>query len=129
LEPVLRRRDGHRPGPLPGGLWRPGARLAGQAPFDWSVGLEYRRETLRLSNNWGGPGLIGDRTVLDATQNRPWALVRVGHTFPGAGVQPFLAASVGAALSQAGADGKLGENLVKALAPRTELALQAGLRF
>jgi hypothetical protein len=97
-----------------------GVRLANHLLVDWSVGVEGRAESLRLAAASG---------TLSTTLTRPWAEASVGYTFPSPILKPFVAVSWSLALSKVSNDGTFDNKLAQALAPRAELALQAGIRF
>ena len=106
-----------------------GARLSARLPIDWSLGLEYRWESYRLENGYENAFSTNNSAVLDTNQGRPWVHARIGYSFPVPVIQPFVAAVGAYALTQTRADGSFGSTLLKSMAPRTEVALQAGIRF
>ena len=97
-----------------------GARLAGQIPLDWTLGFEFRSESLRLSSLAG---------TLNTTLDRPWLQAGLGYTFPGVGIKPFLAVTWALALTHVANDGGYDTNFLRSMAPKSEVAVQAGARF
>ena len=107
-----------------------GARLAGTVPFVWSVGLEVRAEYFRLSNGYENVYSAHNNATVSIHQNRPWIVGRIGYAFPGIGIHPFVAASLGISQSKAeDIPGNFDADLLKAMAPNVEFGVQAGLRF
>jgi hypothetical protein len=97
-----------------------GARLAGHLLIDWGVGVEARSESLRL---------VSDPGTLSTTLTRPWVEGAVGFTIPSPVIKPFVAVTWALALSKVTNDGGYDTKLVQSMAPKSELALQVGIRF
>jgi hypothetical protein len=88
-----------------------------------SVGVDYRWDKLEYSFS----GLSASTTY-----GRPWARANLGFAIPSPVVKPFVGLEVAAALSSKsiGATGPAtDEDALKALAPKLQIGLYAGIRF
>jgi predicted porin len=97
--------------------WSVGAMFNFKAGVAIGAGIEYRNETLT-----SGP----DST----TYGRPWARANVGFAFPTPLVKPFIGLEVAAPMTSKSYDSAASdaENL-KAVAPKMQVGIYAGLRF
>ena len=103
--------------------------LALGAQLDWKflvnihAGVDIRREkaTAELTGGWSQ----------GTTFTRPWASVGVGFSFPAPVVQPFVRLEAAYALRQNDlpSSGSNFEDILRAMAPKYQIGLYAGVRF
>jgi hypothetical protein len=88
-----------------------------------SVGLDYRWD--KMDGSFQG-------AAASTTYGRPWARANIGFAIPSPVVKPFVGLEVAGALSSKSV-GALGpstdEEAMKALAPKLQIGLYAGVRF
>jgi hypothetical protein len=105
--------------------WAAGIAIAFQIPIELEIGLEARSEKIKYGNIGG------------YTYNRPWARANVGYSFQSFGVKPFICFEIAAPListSSTYSNYNSGvyedpEVSTKALAPKLQVGLYAGIRF
>lgn len=100
-----------------------GAQLDWHLGVDFHAGLELRREALKATLGQGD-------IVYDTTTTRPWASVGLGYTFAQPAFHPFIRLEAAQALTHAslGAAWTM-EDLLKSMAPRSQVGLYAGIHF
>lgn len=103
--------------------WSAGAMFNFKAFVAIGAGLEFRSE--RLSATFSG---IGDST----TYNRVWARVNAGFAIPSPVVKPFVGIEAAFPLTTKGSGVGLdasNADALKAMAPKSQFGLYAGIRF
>jgi hypothetical protein len=103
--------------------WAAGAMFNFKAFVAVGAGLEFRSE--KLSGEFGGSS---DST----TYNRVWARVNVGFAIPSPVVKPFVGLEAAFPLATKGSGVEAtasNADLLKAMAPKSQFGLYAGLRF
>jgi len=103
-------------GELKQSFWSAGAMFNFKALVAVGAGLEFRSE--RLSET-------GDST----TYNRVWARVNAGYAFPTPAVKPFIGVEAVFPLSTTDNNFSTTADLLKSLAPRSQVGVYAGIRF
>ncbi len=94
-----------------------GAMFNFKAGIAIGAGVEYRNEKL-------------DNGVTNTTYGRPWARANIGFAFPTPLVKPFLGLEVAAPMTSKSFDATANaEDNLKAVAPKLQVGLYAGLRF
>lgn len=97
--------------------WSAGAMFNFKAVIAVGAGLEFRSESLKESG--------GDST----TYNRVWARVNAGYAFPTPLVKPFIGIEAAFPLSSKSNDFSGTAELLKSLAPKSQIGIYAGIRF
>ncbi|WP_243319908.1 hypothetical protein [Geothrix sp. SG200] len=97
--------------------WSAGAMFNFKAVIAVGAGLEFRSESLKESG--------GDST----TYNRVWARVNAGYAFPTPLVKPFIGIEAAFPLSSKSNDFASAADLLKSLAPKSQIGIYAGIRF
>ncbi len=86
------------------------------APMISGAGPEYRSEPLK--------GL-----VMTTTYGPPWARFNVGYAFPAPLVRPFIGVEAVVPLAYRGGDYGWAADVLKRVAPRSQIGLYGGIRF
>ena len=104
-------------GDLKAGYYAVGAMFTFKALVAVGVGVDYRFEKIEL------PGT-------STTYNRPWARANVGYAFPSPVVKPFIGVEAAFPFTSKSLDmNNSNEDNVKALAPKAQVGIYAGVRF
>jgi hypothetical protein len=106
-----------------------GIRWAGRSLLDWSLGLSYRGEAITLANGFDFQGGDANNKTVSATLWRPWLQGRLGISFPGVGLRPFVGMTWSKAMAGTTAGNAFDADLARHLAPDAELGVEVGLRF
>jgi hypothetical protein len=106
-----------------------GIRWEGSTLLEWSLGMSYRNESIKMENGFEFPGADANNASVSATVWRPWIQGRLGTAFPGIGLKPFLAMTFAKAVGSTTAGSAFDTNLAKHLAPDSELGAEVGIRF
>ncbi len=97
-----------------------GAMFNFKAMVAFGAGIEYRFEKLNVTNSMRS----------DVSYNRPWLRANVGMAFPTPLVKPFVGLEVAAPLMSKSFDPAASyEDSARALAPKLQIGLYAGIRF
>ncbi len=97
--------------------WSLGAMFNFKAGVAIGAGIEYRSEKLSTSTE-------------STTYGRPWARANIGYAIPSPLVKPFFGLEVAAPLTSKSYDaGATDAENLKAIAPKLQLGIYAGLRF
>jgi hypothetical protein len=102
--------------------WSVGAMFNFKAVVAVGAGIEYRSESLAVS----GSGSAN----ISTTYGRPWGRLNAGYAIPSPLVKPFFGLEVAAPLTSKSYDTYAGaEDQLKALAPKLQIGIYAGIRF
>ena len=94
-----------------------GAMMNFKAFVAFGAGIEYRFEKLNLDGS-------------EANYNRPWARANVGFAIPSPVLKPFFGLEVDFPLSSTSSSGSSSRvDLVRSLAPKGQIGINAGIRF
>ncbi|HET6329610.1 MAG TPA: hypothetical protein VFF76_02365 [Holophagaceae bacterium] len=108
------------------GYWGIGAAITSKTPIEVGGGVEYRSETLDISPN----GLYPTSGPTKATYGRPWARLALSHSFSTAAGTPFIGLEWAMPLKkQDYGSGSSNEDLLKALAAKSQVGICGGIRF
>jgi hypothetical protein len=106
-----------------------GIRWEGSTLLEWSLGLAYRNESIKMESGFVFPGSDANHATVTATLWRPWLQGRLGTTFPGLGLRPFLAMTFAKGFGRTVAGNAFDADLAKHMAPDSELGAELGIRF
>jgi hypothetical protein len=106
-----------------------GVRWEGNTLLDWSLGMSYRSESIRMENGYEFQGSDANNVTVSATVLRPWVQGRLGTTFPAVGLKPFLAITFAKAIGSTAAGSAFNADLAKHMAPDSEFGAEVGIRF
>ncbi len=96
--------------------WSVGAMFNFKALVAIGAGVEFRSESLKTS---------GDST----TYNRPWARFNVGFAFPTPIVKPFIGVEADFPLTSKSNETGSTADVLKSLAPKSQIGIYGGIRF